>query len=64
MSDMTWKQFKAHIDKQLSEQGINEDTPIWYIDVSFPCMPSEDNQRNYKVPIISIDEDSGMAIDD
>ena len=34
MSDMTWKQFKAHIDKQLSEQGINEDTPIWYIDVS------------------------------
>ena len=33
---MTWKEFKAAVDKMLAEDDISEDTKIWYIDISFP----------------------------
>jgi predicted nucleic acid-binding protein len=36
MADLTWKEFKEKIDKQLKEKNISEDTRIQYIDISFP----------------------------
>ena len=36
LMEMTWKQFRDMVDEQLAAQGIGEDTPIWYIDISFP----------------------------
>lgn len=41
MEIMTWKEFKEQVDRQLAEQGISEDTPIQYIDLSFPIKNSE-----------------------
>ena len=34
--NLTWKQFKEVIDKQMKDKGISEDTEIHYIDISFP----------------------------
>lgn len=36
---MTWKEFKEELDRELKAQGIDENTEIWYIDVSFPTIP-------------------------
>ena len=29
---MNWKEIKESIDKQLSEKGVSDETPVWYID--------------------------------
>ncbi len=36
MANMTWKEFKDAVDKQLAEEGISENEEIEYIDFSFP----------------------------
>ena len=33
--ELTWKEFKDFVDAELSRQGISEDRPIRYIDISF-----------------------------
>lgn len=33
---LTWREFKAFVDRLLREQGASEDTPISFIDVSAP----------------------------
>lgn len=33
---MTWAEFKRFVDKQLKEQGINENKQIAWIDISYP----------------------------
>ena len=34
--NLTWKQFKEEVDKQLLEKGIDENEDLWYIDTCFP----------------------------
>jgi len=33
---MTWTQFKARIEEQMREKGIDEDTQVEYIDTADP----------------------------
>lgn len=61
MSTMTWGEFKDFVDAKMEEQGLSEDTYIWYIDVSFP--ECADGERDYKVPNVGSDAVSGLAID-
>ena len=35
---MTWNQFKSEVDKQLKEQGISGDEPLWGIDTDGDCL--------------------------
>ena len=60
MSEMTWKEFKKHVEAQLEEKGISKDAKIWYIDISFP------STSGYKLPDVNHDDpdnDFGIAID-
>lgn len=44
--NMTWKEFKQHIDILLEKEGISEDMRIDYIDISWPTVTvigEEDN---------------------
>ena len=34
--NLTWKQFKEEVDKQLLEKGIDENEDLWYIDIHSP----------------------------
>ena len=34
---MTWNEFKKHIDRQMEENDVDENMPIEYIDISWPC---------------------------
>ena len=36
MANMTWNQFKEHVDTLLKEQEISADEEVWYVDISFP----------------------------
>lgn len=36
MPQMTWNQFKEHVDTLLKEKGISPDEEIWYIDTHYP----------------------------
>ena len=54
MTQMTWAQFKIIIDAELKEKGISEDSPIWYIDVSF--MDATDKLEPF------LDDDCGILI--
>ncbi len=56
---MTWAEFKAEIDRQLADQGMTADTPIWYIDVSYP---SRDPNDPLKAPVIALDTNGDLAI--
>ena len=40
MSTMTWGQFKKFIDET---DGVTDDTPIHYIDISWPDRPEQLN---------------------
>ena len=43
MNNMTWNQFKEHIDALLKDQQISGDEEIWYIEISFP-MADDDSE--------------------
>ncbi len=55
---MTWKEFKKRVDERLKEQGIHEETDIWYIDCG--SMLRDDHEES---PNVSCDE-IGIAISD
>lgn len=52
--ELTWRKFKAEIDRRLQELGISEDAPIWYIDVSFPT--------TQEPLIVSFSDELGVSI--
>jgi hypothetical protein len=55
MSDtMTWGEFKALVDKT-----VPDDTPIWYIDVSFP---GKESGGVHGIVTASIDPQLGASI--
>jgi Tfp pilus assembly pilus retraction ATPase PilT len=57
--DMTWKQFKEYVDKELKEKGIEENTELWYIDISFL---GDDDIEKERINVFT-DKDCGVAID-
>ena len=59
MTNLTWNEFKKMIDQQLKEKNIDPNTNIWYIDISYP---QKEHASGYKVPFVSFDEHSGLAI--
>ena len=59
MPDMTWKQFKDGVDKQMQEKGISEDTEIWYIDFSFPNV---DDFEKENMGVFHNNDDFGLSI--
>lgn len=60
MATMTWGEFKDFVDARMQEQGLSEDTYIWYIDISFP--DNDVNCRNF-TPEVGSDDICGLAID-
>jgi len=54
---MTWNEFKAEVDKQLEENGIDPNTDIWYIDCSSPDMAHAQSEV-----CAGLDKDCGIAI--
>jgi hypothetical protein len=54
---VTWREFKEWVDRQLAEKGISEDTPIWFIDLSFPDVERIDIESS-----AFVQEGSGLAI--
>ena len=58
MAQMTWKEFKAAVDKAMQDAGIDENTEIWFIDISFPAQDAfETGQMT-----MSVDDTCGMEI--
>jgi hypothetical protein len=51
--NMTWKQFKDSVERQMEKQDVSEDTEIWYIDISSPDLDEVD---------VGVDPAVGMAI--
>jgi hypothetical protein len=51
---LTWREFKAYIDRLLEERGISEDTPVSYIDISLP-------DKKHNEPVLQF-SDSGIGI--
>ena len=58
MTSMTWKEFKDAVDKELKENGIDENTEIWYIDISFP---NKDDFEKGRLGVV-LDDACGIAI--
>lgn len=57
MVGMTWKEFKNSVDKALQEKDIDENTEIWYIDISFP------DKDNFETGRLGVSLDTcGIAI--
>lgn len=52
--ELTWRKFKAEIDRRLQELDVSEDEPIWYIDVSFPT--------TQEPPTVSFSDGFGISI--
>ena len=48
--NMTWKEFKAIVEKKLTELGVDENVEIVYMDFSYPSMDIPDD------PKIMVDE--------
>ena len=61
MTSLTWKKFKELVDSEMKEKNIDENTPIWYIDISWPVEARSD-LTIYKVPIVNLDKSSGLEI--
>ncbi len=57
MKNMTWKEFKELIDKELAEKGLPQDVEIWYIDFSFP-----DASHESTTPSVGYDPQIGIII--
>ena len=53
---MTWRQFVDRINMLIESAAIDQDTPIWYVDVTMPQAEGLDE------PEVSLDETLGLCI--
>jgi hypothetical protein len=56
---MTWKQLKEGIDRKLVEEGISEDTPVWYFDFSGPDNVEGEGMDGV---VVWVDRDMGLVV--
>ena len=62
MKNMTWNEFKEHIDKLLEKENISKNEEIWYIDISFPrCEEVGKDDDGIDCPSAALDN-CGIAI--